>query len=254
MLFAFLIGTAFAVQDVSLKTQDGLTLHARGQKVKGASKGVVMVHMLGRDAVDWDFTAGQLVDDGFTVVAPDLRGHGKSPQSGQELAQTDYLNMLHDVNAAVDWLRSQGVTEVSCMGADLGANLCLQAAAEEPAVVNLVLLSPSLNTKGILSPPALKGYGNRPILLVASDEDQPAAHAASLLVSRAQGQAHLELLTDAGHGTTMLNRDGSLEGLVQRWLLGTYQFGTGEIVVPRPGMNVDTAQIETEGQKLQSHE
>lgn len=254
LFLGLILGTAQAGQDVSLKAKDGSAVHAVAEKVSGAQSGVVLVHMLGRSGEDWSSFSQKLLKSGMSNIAPDLRGHGSSAKAGEELSDDDYRNMLHDVNAAIAWLRTQGVQNVSCVGASIGANLCLQAAAEDPMVVNVVMLSPSLNTKGIVTPPALKTYGNRPLLLVASEEDTAAAHAATLLHERAQGQVYLEMYAGAGHGTRMMNREASLEGMVQSWLLGTFELGDGEVVMPRPGMQVDDSQIETEGRKLQSHE
>ncbi len=254
MILMLVAGAALAAQDVSLTTSDGVKLHARTESADGSSRGVVLVHMLDRNAGDWDMFAGKLARSGLNTIAVDLRGHGSSAMAGQELSPTDFQNMLHDVNAAAAWLRDHGVSEISCVGASIGANLCLQAGAANADVVNVVLLSPGLNYKGITTPPALKEYGNRPLLIVASEEDTTSSHASGLLLERAQGQVHFEALQGAGHGTRMLNRDGGLEGLVQSWLLGTYELGNGEVVVPRPAMTVDASQIETEGQKLQSHQ
>lgn len=253
MLALLVLGTALAASDVTLKAEDGSKVHARVAKADG-TQGVVLLHMLGRDATDWDLLTDKLASKGLTVVAPDLRGHGASAKAGQDLTADDYRDMLLDVRAAKGWLADQGVTEVSCMGASIGANLCLQAAAEDPAVVNVVLLSAGLNYKGVVTPPALLEYGNRPLLIVASDDDRPALQAANLLHDKAKGQVHLELLSQSGHGTKMLNRAGHLENMVISWLLGTFELSSGEVVVPKPGMDVDASQIETEGKKLGSHE
>lgn len=254
MIALLLCAAALAGQDLNLKAADGSAVHAVAEKAPDSARGVVLVHMLGRDAGDWVSLSARLVKAGMTTVAPDLRGHGRSARAGQELADADYPAMAHDVRAAVAWLRAQGVTEISCVGASIGANLCLSVAAEDPQLVNVVMLSPGLNYKGVVSPPALKAYGNRPLLLVASEEDAPAAHASTLLSERALGQVYYELYNGAGHGTRMLNREAALEGLVQSWLLGTFELGNGEVVVPRPAMQVDSSEIATEGKRLQSHE
>ncbi|RME23165.1 MAG: alpha/beta fold hydrolase [Deltaproteobacteria bacterium] len=254
MILMLIASVAFAAQDTTLTAADGVKLHARTEPVAGSTRGVVLVHMLGRNAGDWDLFAEKLARSGFQTIAVDLRGHGDSDLAGQELSPTDYQNMLHDVNAAAGWLRDQGVTDINCVGASIGANLCLQAAAANADFVNVVLLSPGLNYKGIATPSALKEYGNRPLLIVASEEDSVSNHAAGVLLERALGQAHLETLQGAGHGSRMLNRDPGLEGLVRSWLLGTYELGNGEVVVPRPAMTVDASQMQTEGTKLQSHQ
>lgn len=248
---ALLTGSAFA-GDVSLKAADGTALKAisAGDTSK---RGVVLVHMLGRQAEDWKFFADRLARSGMRSVAVDLRGHGGSARSGEELTEADFAAMSADVTAAVAWLRDQGVTEVSCAGASIGANLCLQVAAKDPDIVNVVALSPGLNYKGVTVVDALGAYGERPLLLVASEEDRYAAKTALVLDERAKGQHHYEMLQEAGHGTKMLNRDPGLEGLVMSWLLGTYELGAGEVVVPRPASGGNVENVATEGEKLDSH-
>lgn len=254
MLALLLVGAALAAQDVNLRASDGVKIHARVEKPAGAKKGVVLVHMLGRDATDFDFLAEKLAKTGMATVAPDLRGHGGSDKAGQELTDADHLAMVYDVQAAVKYLRDNGVTEVSCLGGSIGANLCLNVAAEDKGMVNVVMLSPGLNYHGVTTPQALKDYGNRPLLIVTSEDDTASARASTLLHERAMGQVHLEVYPEAGHGTKMLNREAGLEGIVQSWLIGTYELGSGEVVVPRPAMDVEGEAMQTEGQKLQSHE
>ena len=50
----------------SLQTEDGKTLHAIAEERADAAKGVVLVHMLGRDASDWKYFAARLNRSGFT--------------------------------------------------------------------------------------------------------------------------------------------------------------------------------------------
>jgi len=253
MIALLLSVAAFAATDTSLQTADGLKLHARVEKVTDPSRGVVLVHMEGRSATDLDHLAEKLAKSGLQTIAPDLRGHGTSAKAGTELTDADYLAMVYDVQASVAWLRAHGTKEVSCVGGSLGANLCLAVAAQDKDMVNVVMLSPGLNIKGIASPQALKDYGNRPLLMVTSEDDTASVRAATMLEEHALGQVHGESFPDAGKGTKMLNRVATLEGLVQSWLLGTYELGSGEVVVPHPDMAVDTDQIRTEGTKLQSH-
>ena len=251
MLPILLATAALASQDVTLKTPDGKSIHALADKVAGAKSGVVLVHMDGRSAADWGTLQEKIARSDLAVVAPDLRGHGKSGSTPP--AEADYPAMIAEVNSAVAWLRAQGVTDVSCVGAELGANLCLQAAAADPGIVNVIALSPSFNVHGVTSGDALKAYGDRPLLLVASSEDTSAARAATTLEKVATGQKHIEMLTDAGHGTQMLNRDASLEGLMLSWLLGTYTLASGDIVRPKPE-GAGPGIVETTGKKLPSHQ
>jgi len=250
---AALISTAAsaAPAGVSLTAADGTALHAMADVPKGAENGVVLVHMAQRSHSDWRFVAEKLTRGGMATIAVDLRGHGDSARAGEALTEADYAAMEADVEAAIQWLRSQGTTSVSCAGASLGANLCLRVAARDPAIVNLALLSPALKKHGLTTAAAMQAYGERPVLFVASMAERYDGISAEKLEARAAGQKHLELLADAGHGTKMLNRDPTVEGLLLSWLMGTYELATGEVVRPRPAGNKKVDDIKTEGNKLE---
>lgn len=241
---------ALAASSVQLRTSDGLVLHALADVPRGATKGVILVHMAGRSSADWAYFAERLDKGGLATIAPDLRGNGRSKSARPHLTDADYPAMVADVEAAAGWLRSHGITEIECAGASLGANLCLAAAAVDKGIVNVVMLSPGLNYKGITTGDKISAYGDRPILFVASSEDTYSARSANLLDQRAKGQHLYELLDGAGHGTRMLNRDPNLEGLVMSWLLGTYTLASGKLVVPKPDIPASTDKIETTGKKL----
>lgn len=245
------IPTASAAEELQIKAQDGVTLHATAAAVPGSKRGVVLVPMEGRSSEDWKYLEDRLTRSQTSAIAIDLRGQGKNPPKA--LSDADYKAMVQDVAAGVAWLRKQGATEISCAGASLGANLCLQAAVRDPQIVNAVLLSPGMNIKGITAGDAIVAYGDRPVLIVASAEDATARVAATALETTALGQKHLVMLQNAGRGTKMLNQDANLEGLVLSWLLGTYQLSSGEIVHPKPAQ-ADLGTVETEGKKLPSHQ
>jgi len=250
MISLLLLGGALAATDVQLKTADGQAIHANTTPSAGAKRGVILVHMEGGSSEDWGYLSDRLNRAQLTVIAPDLRGHGKNAH--RELTDADFQAMVDDVGASAAWLHKQGVTEVSCVGASVGANLCLRAAARDPQLENVVMLSPGLNIKGVTSGDALQGYGDRPLLLVASQEDSASRTAATVLNNAALGQKHLEMLQNAGRGTKMLNQDANLEGLVLSWLLGTYKLSSGEIVTPKPAA-ADPGTVETTGKKLPGH-
>ena len=236
--------------DISLKTPDGMALHGTHVGPMGADSGVVLVHMAGRSGEDWRFIAEKLGRGGLSTVAIDLRGHGTSGKAGETLTEADYAAMESDVEAAIAWLRESGTTSVACAGASLGANLCVRVAARDPKIVNLVMLSPALKKHGLTTAAAMAAYGDRPVLLVASTEERYDGISAEKLEARAVGQKHLELLSDAGHGTKMLNRDPALEGLMLSWLMGTYELAGGDVVRPRPASGGGIKAIETEGKSL----
>lgn len=248
MLTLLLATAALAAQNVQIKAADGTAIAASTEVVKGSKKGVVLVHMEGRTAEDWTYLADRLAKSQLTTVAPNLRGHG-----GSGGAADAFPAMVGDVQASIAWLHKQGVAEVSCVGASVGANLCVQAAAADPSVVNVVMLSPGLNIKGVTSSDAMPRYGDRPLLVVAASGDAASTSAAKVLQGVAQGQKHVEILQGTAKGTRMLNENANLEGLIQSWLLGTFSLSSGEIVTPKPG-SAAPGTVETTGEKLPSHQ
>ncbi len=190
LFFVLALGTAWAA-DVTLQTDDGVKLHAVYNPVKSATRGVVLVHMAGRSAEDWAFIATKLNQSGVATLAVDLRGHGGnvSPTSSPTtLTEADYQKMQKDVAAAVAHLRKQGVTDVSLMGASIGANLCLQVAAADPNIKSVVMLSPGMNFKGVMLSEALTTYGDRSLLVVAAIDDSYSAKTAQYIQDAARSR------------------------------------------------------------------
>ena len=250
MLWILGVSIGLAGSYVPVSTTDGKHVYALIERSPKSTKGVVLVHGDGRSSVDWAALGQRLAKSQMTAIAPDLRGHGRSVEGISAVQDADYQAMVYDLEASVAWLRSNGATEVSCVGAGLGANLCLAAAARDPSIVNLVLLSPGLNYHGVKA--SMDGYGDRPVLFVASADDTYGAKTVGILEAKAMGQHHSEMYAHAGQGTKMLSAEASLEGIIVSWLLGTFELASGELVLPKVDAGSNQA-IETSGQKLDVH-
>lgn len=248
LALALCLAAPAAAADVTLTAADGQALAADYGAVAGSTKGVVFVHQEERKSSDWRFLAERMNKAGFHTLAVDLRGHGGSVPDGADrpkLTDDDYQAMTADVEAAVAYLRNLGVSEISLVGASLGANLATQVAGRDPSIHNLVLLSPGLEIKGVSVAEAIKSYGDRPVLIAVSDDDTYAARSALLLDSEAAGKHHLEILTAAGNGAKMLNAAPTLESLIQGWLAGSWQSApdpTGSTI-----STGDTTSVQTDG-------
>ena len=203
---------------VSLTTEDGLTLHA--ETYGSGDKGVVLVHGKERSAEDWARFADTLATRGFHVIAVDLRGHGSS--ATVELGADDYPLMVNDVSAATAWMRANGASAVHLIGAELGANLVVNAAAADTEVADIVLLSPGMNLDGVITPTAIEAYGDRPSLAVASTGDSYAVRTLDILDRKAEGRYYAEVLPGEASGVRLLTRDAQLESKLIAWLNGTY--------------------------------
>jgi alpha-beta hydrolase superfamily lysophospholipase len=222
-----LIGTApQALQggrNVSFNAPDGTTLTAVVYESSNRpAPGIVLVHMLGRSKDEWIPLASTLQQTGATVVAIDLRGHGGSSGDGSMLAL-----MVADVLAGADWLAHRpGIRgdAIAVVGASLGANLAALAAARNPSITAIALISPSLDYRGVrLDAAAIKQLGTRPMWLGASTEDPLALRTVKELITSG-GPREQRLSGAPAHGTHLLAADQELTRALVDWLRRTLIF------------------------------
>jgi len=222
-LFALVVVSpaAAGTQRVTIRTDDGASLAATwyepGTRVAPA---VILIHMLHRNRHDWDAVATRLASEGIGALAIDLRGHGESSGGVPEGEPPDYSELVRDVAAARRYLATRSdfqPTRIGIGGASIGANLAVLDAASDPSIVSLALLSPSLDYRGLRIEAALKKYGSKPALLVASDDDPYALRSAKDLQKAGGGARELLVLNKAGHGTLMLSHDSDLARALVDW-------------------------------------
>jgi dienelactone hydrolase len=225
--FAILLAcpAAAGTQRVTIRTEDGASLAGTWYEpgVRQAPA-VILVHMLHRTRQDWDPIATRLASEGIGALAIDLRGHGESSGGAEGGEAADYAALVRDVAAARRYLASRSDVQqsrVGIAGASLGANLAVLAASADPSVASLALLSASLDYRGLRIEAAMKKYGGRPALLVASDEDPYALRSAKDLQKAGGGKRELLVLNHAGHGTVMLSHDDDLARTLVDWFQRT---------------------------------
>jgi alpha-beta hydrolase superfamily lysophospholipase len=208
-----------ASQRVTFRADDGVTLAAAWyEPASRPAPAVILVHMLQKSRRDWDQLATRMAGEGLGVLAVDLRGHGESQGGAQ-----DYTAMVQDVRAARRYVSSRAdVTpgKIGIAGASIGATLAVLAAADDSGVASVALLSPTLEYRSLRIDAAVRKYGARPLLLVASDDDGYAARTVKEL-QKAGGTREMILLTRAGHGTAMLGSDSDLGQRLVEWFRRT---------------------------------
>lgn len=192
------------------------------ERSRGAP-GVVLVHMLGRQRDDWALVAERLQQQGLAALTIDLRGHGGSGGTSTPLPR-----MALDVRAAVEWLASRSgirANAIGIAGASVAAAFAVQTAIEQPGVRSLVLLSPSLDYRGVrLDQAMIKKYGARPMLLIASSDDPYALRTVRDLVADTSGVREQRLASVAAHGTKLLTADPDLTTALVDWFRRTLVF------------------------------
>ena len=202
---------------VSFKTKDGVIIHGvycpGNAEKKGVTtrSGVVLFHMMPATKESWAPFTPQLVSQGFSVLAIDLRGHGQSVEtdSGNQLDYSLFENEQHmakinDVEAAVEWLSKQaemGSENIGLIGASIGANLSISYAGTHPEIPVVVALSPGLDYHGVTTADKVKAMRpEQKLYLVASDEDER-SFLTNQKLAKIKLDAVLKEFHNAGHGT-----------------------------------------------------
>jgi alpha-beta hydrolase superfamily lysophospholipase len=188
---------------------------------------VLLLHQLSRNRGDWDVMAARLNQAGFSVLAMDFRGHGESNKAGNrrldftDFSVRDWKLLPGDVTCAVNWLARQAGADsgrIALVGASIGANSALLAAAADKRVHTLVLLSPGLDYHGLKTERAMEQYGTRSIFLLASADDEYSAGTVKRLGLLARGRNAVKVFQKAGHGTSMFGVEPTLPVLIEGWL------------------------------------
>jgi len=225
LLVLTLAGPALAAepQTVSFTTRDGVQITGSlFLPDKRPAPAVVLLHMMTRSRHDWDGAAQKFADAGIAALSIDFRRAGQ-PRSDVQ-GDGDLADLVLDVEAARSYLAARSEIapgRIGIAGASVGANAAVIAAASDPSVRSLALLSPSMEYRNLRMDPALRKFGSRPALLVASSEDPYALRSARGMVSMGDGPRELRVLSGAGHGTVMLGRDPDLVSALVDWFLRT---------------------------------
>jgi alpha-beta hydrolase superfamily lysophospholipase len=125
-------------------TSDGLPLagwfyHPTSSTEKPIA--VILAHQLNSSHYEWRSFAELLAQNGYTALAFDFRGQGRSP------GVLDYSSVGLDVDAAIHFLISHGQDRIVCMGASMGGSGCLAASINND-LGGLVNLSGPMNIPG----------------------------------------------------------------------------------------------------------
>jgi pimeloyl-ACP methyl ester carboxylesterase len=224
---------------ISLTTSDAIKLSANHEG--RGDHGVVLIHANGGDRAGWADMSEVLSEAGLQVVSLDLRGHGASA------GDANPLKMKEDVLAATAYLRGRGVNHVTLVGAKLGGNVALAAAAADPEINAVVMISPALNAGGVKVTASLSKLGDRPLLMIAGDDDTLSKKAMNLIDNEIS-TGTVMVLESGGSGMALVNRASDLETLLIGWASGKPKAASGDL-----SQDVKTGEatnLETTGTKL----
>lgn len=94
---------------------------------------VLLIHAFASQSASWANTAEALAGQGFQVIAPDLRGHGRSDWT-PTYALADFED---DLSALLDAL---GLGAINLIGHSLGGHLALKLATRQPERIRRLVI------------------------------------------------------------------------------------------------------------------
>ena len=143
-----------APEALTLTSRDGTRLHATRTRAGTARGGVVFQHGYADHAGRYQHVFDALAAAGFDVIAPDLRGHGRS--AGQRGKLGHFGEYMDDLEAGLDAIRAAGHTRPFLLAHSMGALLALRLMTDAERaprdLAGLVVTSPFLGLNPDVSP------------------------------------------------------------------------------------------------------
>ena len=110
--------------------------HQRAYVMAGSGPALLLLHGLGCDHRTWDPVIEQLAQR-YTVIAPDLLGHGESDKPRADYSVGGYANGMRDLLSVL------GIESATVVGHSLGGGVAMQFAYQFPERTDrLVLVAP----------------------------------------------------------------------------------------------------------------
>ena len=200
---------------VTFRADDGRTVNATVFDASHVpAPAIVLVPALGHTRDEWQAIAQRLADQNMTALTIDLPGT-TPPNDPRDLARWSVV-----VRGGVSWLMAQaGVrpSAIAVAGASLGGSLGAIAAAADPRIKAVAIISPSSDYRGVHIEGPLRQIGARPVLFVASRHDPYAARSARELTKDANGPRETFLGEAASHGVPLLAAEPDLTSMLLEW-------------------------------------
>ena len=185
---------------------------------EGAST-LLLMHQNQATRYSYESVIPQFVEEGYIVLAVDLRGHGQTGGS------VDWEQAQDDTQKWLAWLREQeGVNDakIAIIGASIGSNLALIGCAQDVQCVTAIALSPGLDYFGVQPEDFVAdGLQTRSALLIAGNRDRESADAIRTIFAAAKGKVGAEMFPSGSHGTAFFGTERSRQdtmALILTWL------------------------------------
>ena len=239
--FLILINSVFAAsspymsKEVAVQSVDGFSIKADFTYPKNPAqkefKTVVLLHSLGYSSQWWEDLPSDLLNRGYAVLKIDLRGHGKSVYNAKlvrtswsDMTNSAYAKYPDDVIAVIEKIKADNSKKVffndwAIVGADIGGNTAILVAdkvAYKPKT--LVLLSPTVDVKGLYVPVKLANLDNIDIFSISGTGDVSGATTEAYLKKFSQSTFATYTSDARSKGMIMLKNDETLSKVITSWI------------------------------------
>jgi pimeloyl-ACP methyl ester carboxylesterase len=133
------------VREVTAPSLQFRTIHGykRAFRIAGDGPAILLIHGIGDNSTTWNGIHAKLAQR-FTVIAPDLLGHGESDKPRADYSCAAYANGMRDLLSVLD------IERVTIVGHSLGGGVAMQFAYQFPQLVErLILVSAGGVTKDV---------------------------------------------------------------------------------------------------------
>lgn len=123
------------VREVTSPLLQFRTIHGykRAFRIAGSGPAILLIHGIGDNSTTWTGVHAKLAQR-FTVIAPDLLGHGRSDKPRADYSTAAYANGMRDLLSVLD------IERVTIVGHSLGGGVAMQFAYQFPHLVDRLIL------------------------------------------------------------------------------------------------------------------
>ncbi|HYB80192.1 MAG TPA: alpha/beta hydrolase [Mycobacterium sp.] len=124
-----------SVREVTAPRLEFRTIHGyrRAYRIAGSGPAILLIHGIGDNSTTWNTVQAKLAQR-FTVIAPDLLGHGLSDKPRADYSVAAYANGMRDLLSVLD------IERVTIVGHSLGGGVAMQFAYQFPHLVERLIL------------------------------------------------------------------------------------------------------------------
>ena len=219
-------------KEVEYKTSDNITISASYQypgNQQSSYPAIILIHQGGSSKKEWmDLPlTGKLLNEGYAVLAYDIRLHGDSGKDGE------FSDLFNNPNRSpIDLLATMGfltqdkridASRIGIIGASIGSNLaCVASASDDFDVKSAVSLSAKTSAVQNLSGKK-ETIVPRNVFYIASKNEQAGKREfwAKELYDLTKGERKIKIAPGDKHGSYILRENQDLEDEIIQWFKKT---------------------------------